>query len=366
MRGVRSNARRAPNDQARVVSSQSKSRQDVGIGRQRLSMSVRQTTLEKPKTFQRGSMVSRRRSAGGTNLTPSSRPDSSMTSRAQAVMSASSSEAREAATRDGSITSSMSAATIPSYASTMAASASCRTADGVALGGPMRQVTCGGSPMASNTSRSVTPSRLSQTSKSVSDCARTDRYQSPKKRSAARYTVPCIATRCALTSEMTRGRLPCGPTAFDEHVAAGGVRRRVRREEQRCADHFVGVHEPAHRRLSREPLDERGLVVVGDAVRRDAIHAHAALGPVCAEVAREHDDAALARGVRDRIAEAVVLIEIRVRRNDAVRRGDVDDAALSLLEHHGAEIAAREDRARAVHGDDRVPQLLWERLGLGV
>src|SRR5690348_8106982 len=159
----------------------------------------------------------------------------------------------------------------------MMASASCRTADGVALGGAIRHVTWGGSPMMSNTSRSVTPSRLIHTSKSPSDCARTDRYQSPKKRSAARYTVPCIATRCALTAATIPGRSPRGPAAFDQHVAAGGVRRRIRREEQRGTHYFVGVHEPAHRRLSRKALDERGLVVVRNAVRRHTVHAYAAV-----------------------------------------------------------------------------------------
>src|SRR6185312_907315 len=50
---------------------------------------------------------------------------------------------------------------------------------------------------------------------------------------------------------------------------------------------------------------------------------------------------------------------------DTIGGCDVDDAALPLLQHDGAEVATREKRAGEIDGDDRVPELLRERFRSG-
>src|SRR5258708_36764033 len=126
-------------------------------------------------------------------------------------------------------------------------------------------------------------------------------------------------------------------------------------EKHRRAGQLFDLAEPADGRAQQEfpdtlgPIEQSGIQIRAKYTRRDGIDANAGRRPFDGKTFREGSDGRLAGAVGGNLKE----------RHKGGKRGDVDDAAVALLDHVPAKYAAGAQSSVQVRFHDGVPIGLW-------
>src|SRR6266850_2698133 len=126
-------------------------------------------------------------------------------------------------------------------------------------------------------------------------------------------------------------------------------------EKHRRARQFLDLPESAHRCAQQEfpatlgPIQQSCIQVCAKYPRRDGIDANPGCRPFDGKRFREGSDGRLAGAVGGNLKE----------RHKGSKRGDVDDAAVALLNHVPAEYAAGAQSSVEIRFHDRIPIGLW-------
>src|SRR5216683_2112858 len=135
----------------------------------------------------------------------------------------------------------------------------------------------------------------------------------------------------------------------------GGVVGRTRREVDDRALEVLVAADPAERDGAREPvtpaLDDRARHLAREPSRRDRVHVDLVSAPLDRQVAREVDESALARVVRDRIEH------LGHRAAQSRDGGDIDDLATALRDHDVTRSLRAQKGAGQVHVEHPPPIL---------